>query len=286
MSLTVRRPRTVDRFLELAGDYLVAREAEHNLLFGICTAIRTTPELFADDPPRFAVVTDDARVVLASLRTPPHNQVLSLADDPAAIDALADSLAGEPLPGVLAPSDAVTRFVDRWRALTGQSSRLEIAERIFRLERVRPPSRPAAGSWRLAGAQDREVIVAWLTAFSSEALPEQTPVPDPYATADRWIAGVYRQLYLWEDRDRVVSMVGVGGETPNGIRVGPVYTPPEHRDHGYATSLTAAASADQLARGRRFCFLFTDLSNPTSNRIYQAIGYEPVSDVDWVRFDP
>jgi predicted GNAT family acetyltransferase len=91
-------------------------------------------------------------------------------------------------------------------------------------------------------------------------------------------------LYLWEDGDTVVSMVGAGGETPNGIRIGPVYTPPDLRGRGYASSLTAASSADQLARGRRFCFLFTDLANSTSNKIYQAIGYEPVCDVDQVRF--
>ena len=35
-----------------------------------------------------------------------------------------------------------------------------------------------------------------------------------------------------------------------------------------------------LDGGRRFCFLFTDLANPTSNSIYQRIGYRPVTDVD------
>ena len=72
----------------------------------------------------------------------------------------------------------------------------------------------------------------------------------------------------------------VGGRTPNGTRVGPVYTPPEHRGHGYASALVAAASQAQLDEGIQFCFLFTDLANPTANHIYQAIGYEPVSDID------
>jgi predicted GNAT family acetyltransferase len=64
-----------------------------------------------------------------------------------------------------------------------------------------------------------------------------------------------------------------------------VYTPPQHRGRGYASALTAAASQDQLDRGHRYCFLFTDLSNPTSNKIYQSIGYEPVCDVDMYRFE-
>ena len=70
------------------------------------------------------------------------------------------------------------------------------------------------------------------------------------------------------------------------MRVGPVYTPPELRGRGYATTLTAAVSQDQLDQGRRFVTLFTDLANPTSNRIYQAIGYRPVRDVDVVAFEP
>jgi len=79
-------------------------------------------------------------------------------------------------------------------------------------------------------------------------------------------------------------MTGVAAVTPEGSRVGPVYTPSPLRGRGYASALVAAASQAQLGAGRRFCFLFTDLANPTSNEIYQAIGYEPVCDVDEYRF--
>ncbi len=99
------------------------------------------------------------------------------------------------------------------------------------------------------------------------------------------IRRIGRTMYLWENRDRVVSMAGASGETPNGIRIGPVYTPPELRGRGYASALTAAVSQHQLDSGRRFCFLFTDLANPTSNKIYRAIGYEPVTDVDQYAFE-
>lgn len=286
MALRVRRLATVDDFLADAEAFLLQREAEHNLLFGICSGIRTTPELFAEDPPRFHTVVDGSgSVVAATLRTPPHNQVISQVADPRAVDALADALTGDVLPGLLAPPEVCARFIGRWRELTGATARLEVAERIFRLERVIPPARPPSGSWRLAAPGDRSLVADWLVAFSAEALPEQPPIPQPLETADRWIAGPYRLLYVWEDGGQAVSLVGAGGETPNGIRIGPVYTPPEARNRGYASALTAAASADQLARGRRFCFLFTDLGNPTSNKIYQAIGYEPVCDMDQYRFD-
>ena len=267
-----------------AGSFLEAREAEHNLIFGISSAIRATPEVFTEDP-QFVTVTDgDGRIVAATLRTPPHNQVLSSIDDPAAVDALVEAFREEQLPGVLGPQAAAAGFAAGWTAATGQAARVAVAERIFRLERVIPPERPAPGTWRLAEPRDRDLIARWVVEFTAEAAPEDPPIPDPAAIADRWIAQRGRVAYLWEDGAEVVSLVGASGETPHGIRIGPVYTPPPRRGLGYATTLTAAASADQLARGRQYCFLFTDLANPTSNKIYAAIGYRPVIDVDQYRF--
>ena len=285
MGLTVRHHASVDEFLAFAGEFLAAREAENNLLFGISSFVRSNPELLIEGPPRFATVIEgDARVVAASLRTPPHNQVLSWIDDLEAVDVLVDAVRDEPLPGVVGPTQPAARFAASWTEATGRPALLEVAERTFRLAKVTPPDRPARGSWRFVDARDRNLIADWLVAFSSEAMPEAPPIPDPEAAAARWIAQVGRIGYVWEDGDAVVSLVGAGGETPHGIRIGPVYTPPELRGRGYASSLTAAASQDQLDRGRRFVFLFTDLANATSNKIYQAIGYEPVCDIDQYRF--
>lgn len=286
MTLSVVRAADPDAFLAVAGEFLGRREAEHNLLFGICSAVRAMPGVFGPGLQAFWTVRDaSGTVVGAGLRTPPHNAVLSMADDPAAVDALADALRDELLPGVVGPKAEAARFSSRWTALVGAVARVEIAERIFRLERLVPPSRPASGSWRVVQERDRGLLARWLVAFSDEATPGAPPLDDPLAIADRWISGIGRVGYAWEDGGEVVSLVGAGGETPNGIRIGPVYTPPERRGRGYATSLTAAATQDQLDRGRRFVFLFTDLANPTSNRIYRSIGYEPVCDVDQYRFD-
>ncbi|NJR12386.1 GNAT family N-acetyltransferase [bacterium] len=68
------------------------------------------------------------------------------------------------------------------------------------------------------------------------------------------------------------------GLSPAGMRIGGVYTPPEQRGHGYASALTAALSQALLDDGLRFCTLNTDLKNPTSNKIYPAIGYYLVAD--------
>jgi predicted GNAT family acetyltransferase len=74
------------------------------------------------------------------------------------------------------------------------------------------------------------------------------------------------------------------GPTPSGIRIGPVYAPTKLRGHGYATTLTADVSAAQLVRGRRFCILYTDLANPTSNAIYERIGYVRVCESKQIGF--
>ena len=284
MALAFHRYDDVEAFLAATGGFLGAREAEHNLLLGISSQVRSFPDLFEEEP-RFAAVTDDGRVVAATLRTPPWNQVLSEVDDAAAVDLLAERLTDESLPGVTGPSEVAARFAEAWARRTGKRANLDVAERIFRLERVIPPERPARGTWRLAEPRDRELVADWLHRFGEEAAPNHPAPADMLATADRWIARQYRTLYVWEVDGRVVSLAGAGGATPNGIRIGPVYTPPGERDHGYASSLTAAASQDQLDRGRQFVFLFTDLANPTSNKIYQAIGYEPVCDVDMYLFE-
>ena len=91
------------------------------------------------------------------------------------------------------------------------------------------------------------------------------------------LAGGDAGFLLWEDGEPV-SVAGYGGPTPNGIRIAPVYTPPPLRGRGYGSAVTAALSSRLLASGRRFCFLYTDLANPTSNKIYVAIGYRRVCD--------
>jgi hypothetical protein len=154
-------------------------------------------------------------------------------------------------------------------------------ERIYALERVVPP-RHVGGAMRDARPGDRDLIWNWLDAFAREAMPAREPSLMQRSLAE-WERGD-RRFWLWEDRGAPVSLVGGGSPTPRGVRIGPVYTPPTFRGHGYASSLTATVSQQLLDEGRQFCFLYTDLANPTSNRIYQAIGYRPVADALMVAF--
>jgi uncharacterized protein len=264
-----------DAFLAHAGEFLRAREAEHNLILGLSSRLRASPLLYGE-PAYFAVAEEGGRVVAVTMRTPPHNLILSEVDDEAALQPLLEDARATfgSLPGVVGPKEPVARFAEAW----GGPARLEVAQRAFRADHVEPPG-PTSGRMRDYERRDRELAARWMDAFAEEALPEPPPESSE-EFVDRRDEDPDGGLVLWEDDGAVGSMAGYGGRTPNGIRIGPVYTPPKLRGRGYASALTAALTQRLLDRGLRFCFLFTDLANPTSNSIYQRIGYEPVSDVD------
>lgn len=258
----------------------MAREAEHNLLLGICSRLQAERDR---QDVYLAFAEDAGRVVAAALRTPPHNLVLSEVDEPNALKSVARDVRQmyQTVPGVLGPKTAAAQFSQIWERLSGQRSRLAIRERIFRADSATAPS-GVAGQMDPAGEEHKDLLERWVRAFMAEALPDGVPQEDPEAFVSRklWSQG----LYLWVDMG-VVSFAGCGGPTKNGIRIGPVYTPPEFRRRGYASALVACLTRQLLAEGRRFCFLFTDLANPTSNAIYQRIGYRAVTDVDQYAFE-
>lgn len=274
----LRRCDDVDAFGEAALDYLLRREAEHNLILGICEHIRAG--LHPD--PYLAVACRGEEVVGAALRTPPHGLVLSHLADPAAVTLVADDTLeryGE-LPGVLAAREDAARFARAWTERTSVAAELAMRQRIYVAEAIEPPRR-SRGELREATGADRDRLAGWVQAFGEEA---GMPVSDPEALVDRLLsADGPEQVVIWW-ADGPVSMAAATGPTPNGIRVNAVYTPPEHRNHGYASACVAALSQRLLSAGRRFCFLYTDLSNPTSNAIYARVGYRPVVDVDQWRF--
>ena len=280
--MELRRFTDVDEYLEVATPYLVEREAENNLIFGVAATYREDPGQYTG-PAYLATIHDGDRVVAAALRTPPFRLVLSETEHPAAIGLIAQDTLEFDLPGVGGPAEVVRAFVRERESRGGPPARRAMPERVYRLTRVIPP-RPVAGFMRMPNRSDHDVIADWVHAFMVEALDEDDR-PGSEGAADRWIAGRGRSLYVWEVDGALVSLAGVTGPTPNGIRVGPVYTPPELRGRGYASALVAQVTQAQLDSGRQFVFLFTDAANATSNRIYQAIGYEPVGDIDEYEYE-
>ncbi|MDZ8104047.1 MAG: GNAT family N-acetyltransferase [Nostoc sp. DedQUE12a] len=271
--MKVYRFENAREFYAKVKDYLLNQEGLHNLLLGISNRLIENPEYF-DEKPYLATVEENGDIVAVAMRTPPRLLLLSQIKDFQAVELLAQdlSISYSSLPGVNAPTNEAQAFIVAWHSLTGQSYQLKLALRIFQLEKVKPISQ-VAGYLRLATDSDQKLLKNWYEGFSLEALGKIE------SDTERWVKQVVQQgtAYLWQD-EVPVSIACHIGTTPNGARISIVYTPPEHRRRGYASACVAALSQTLLDRGNKFCFLFTDLANPTSNHIYQEIGYQPVSD--------
>lgn len=285
LTMQVRRFDDVAAFREVATPYLVRDEARHNLILGISSTLMQKPDLH----PVFDlwVASDGDEVTGAALRTPPFNLVLAQPSNDPALDALVDRMIaeGQDLPGVVGATPEVERFVGAWTSEHDVDAAIVFRHGIYELREVmQVPSAP--GGARPVTPEDREQVIAWAIAFADEVLPEETDRERHVRLIDaRLRATADAGLWLWEDGGAPVSLSGYGGSTPNGIRIGPVYTPPQNRGRGYATSLVAQQSHWLLGGGRSLCFLYTDLDNPTSNALYRRIGYRMVAEAREVRFD-
>jgi hypothetical protein len=186
------------------------------------------------------------------------------------------------VPGVQGDSATAAAFARQWTALHDMKTRAGKGLGIYVLDRVIPPP-GVSGTFRLATNDDLDLLLAWGEAF----LHDIGEPPRNDDARDKLLEAIAQQRrFFWCDpAERPVCSVGVAGPTPNGIRVNVVYTPPQHRRRGYASAAAAAASQRMLDRGRKFCFLYTDLANPTSNKIYRAIGYKHVCDQTQVFFE-
>jgi uncharacterized protein len=259
-------------FLERAASVL-ADEARHNLILGIAATLRDNPSLYPEH--RLWLVVDGGETVGAALRTPPYNLVLGGGSEEA-LAALAGAV-GE-IPGAVGVVPEIDVFTAAYERLQGVRREPRVGQGIYALDAVVPPATPP-GTARAATTADRPLLVRWWGAFGVEALGALEQDEEQNGrSVDHRLTTPGNGIVLWEVDGDPVSLVSYGSPTPSGIRIGPVYTPTEHRGRGYASALTAHVSAEQLAAGRDFCFLYTDLANPTSNKIYVAIGYRRVAD--------
>ena len=271
--MEVVQPTDVSEFLERAAPLLVD-EARHNLILGLAGTLRDEPGLYRDH--ELWLVEDAGAVVGAALRTPPDNLVLGDGSD-AALDVLARE-AGAGIPGAVGAVPEIDGFVAACARLHGITPELRVQQGIYALDAVVQPA-SAPGAPREAAPDDRELLVRWWGEFGVEALGALEQDEEQNArSVDHRLTARATGSRSGKLGGEPVSAVGYGSPTPTGVRIGPVYTPPRHRGRGYASALTAHVSAEQLAAGRSFCFLYTDLANPTSNKIYVAIGYRRICD--------
>ncbi|HEY7272216.1 MAG TPA: GNAT family N-acetyltransferase [Actinoplanes sp.] len=269
---------SVEEFADAAGEFLRSRPVEHTVPLTLVDSLRRDgPHVFGSGDPLFGWYrTTDGPVAGACLQTPPFPLLITAAPD---LAALARLLADRPLPGVNALAGDVDEFVAAWRQLTGATVVPGRRSRLFRLDALTPPSPPAPGAPRVAGPADHELLIMWMNGFYRDV---GEGVRDVAGFVDEKLR--YGGLTLWEVDGVPVSMAGASRPQSGMVRVQAVYTPPEHRRRGYAGAVTTVVSQAALDAGAVDVVLFTDLANPTSNALYQRLGYRPVEDRTVVEF--
>ncbi len=264
-------------FLSAATPFLERDEPRHNLLFGLTDTLTHQPDAY----PAFHLwlALEAGEPAGAMLQTPPYNLVIARPSSDAALAALVEAAVADtsPVPGVSGARPEAEAFAGAWADRTGGSWTRRMAQGIYACRAVREvPS--TEGAPRVGVAADVDRLLRLVEAFADEALIAQ-PVHDRARSAAMTRARLHDEperggFWVWEHEGAIVSISGHGGRTPNGIRIGPVYTPPEHRGRGFATALVRAQTSWLLENAVRSCFLYTDLANATSNGVYRRIGYE------------
>ncbi len=279
--MNLRTFATVGDFLRVVGPTLYASEAENSLLLGVAQRL-ADGHRYGDDAPFFACVEEAGEFPVIALRTPPYNLLLC-ADEAhsSGLACLCDSLAdaGATLPGVHGRVDVATTFAAIWVAKVGVRAEAGMGQRLYRLDRVLAPS-GVSGRARWAREADLDLLAEWAGSFIDEAVPND-PKHDVRGMIERSVAA--QGLLVWESGEPV-SMCARTRPTAHSASISLVYTPPAFRGRGYASACVAELSQRILDSGKAYCTLFTDLANPTSNAIYQAIGYRPLGDFREVRF--
>lgn len=264
-------------FIQSVGDDLLADEIRHSLTYGIAERVSQDAQSFGPDEPWFIILETSGRACATAVCTPPHRPILShLSGD---IEPVSSTLAksvneiDSAIPGVVGENDFAHSFTNYWCRSYNEKVTDFMSQRIYQLSQLVEP-KYSEGNLRKAQLSDEELVVSWATAFQKEAVGEQTP---PIRLRQQFRDRIQSSaVYLWES-EIPVSMALSTRPTRSGISIGAVYTPPEYRKHGYATSCVASFCR-ALLRDYQFCVLYTDLSNPTSNSIYKRIGFKHYCD--------
>jgi predicted GNAT family acetyltransferase len=264
----------VEEYAAAAEPFLKADPCARNVLLTIIGIVRAAPDTYTGTP-SFWWVTNQDEVIGAASWTPPHSLLVSsmpLVAAPELAEAAVEraTAMGMRPNGVVGPALPARAVAAAWTAITDDTIARDRTILLNELESLVEVPVPR-GARRAARIEDVPLIASWLETFNAEI---DHPVPvNARAVAEHMIRS--DQLDVWIVDERIVSIVGYR-DAAGVLRVGPVYTPPEHRNHGYARRLTYEVTAAALQRPDvQRAMLFTDADNPVSNSIYRQAGYAP-----------
>lgn len=273
----------VGEFAGLARPLLEPEPERHTSLLtvldGVCRG--------AFAPAVMLTAQENGATVAAVLRTTGHPALVSAVPRSCA-EAVAGVLArvDPDVPGAQGPVAQVEAFAAAWATRTGVRAEAALRMRLFALDALSAPV-DVAGCARVVGPAEAaavDLLVAWREAFGAELARGAEGPPRREVVLDAITSGGGE--LLWEVDGEPVAQASARAVTAGMSRIGPVYTPLAHRRHGYAAAVTAAAARWALDRGARYVLLYTDLANPTTNRLYPRLGFRPRYDALELRFVP
>jgi len=280
----------VHEFYNDTYDVLMRHEAQNIILLGnIIVGHEGKDKTDWRDPANWlmATVSDAKGIQLTALMTPPHNITLYATDNVInlkAINCLIDGIKDYDIPGVMTEKNLAEYFAKEYTARKGLTYKTTMNQRIYELKAVNPDIKQF-GTVRLLEEKDMYFFPYWLEAFNAASTYGKTEMSIPQDEKLYRYRLSTKKIYILEVNGIPVSMAGYTRELQTAIGVSFVYTPPYYRGKGYASSCVTQLSQMALDKGFTKCVLYTDLLNPTSNSIYQKIGYTPVCDSLMLKFE-
>ncbi len=267
------------KFLGKHRPWLEQEEVKNSLFLGLCAGFIDPASMLMLE------VSGRAPTLLVLQTTPKHNAILAAPQAAPSPMEEASRIVFEcqpGFPGVVGPRPLVASFANAYGALSQKRPVLRMEQFIYRLDAVHlPPTVP--GQLRAAGPNDEPLLAGWLAAFSQEAMGEE--MSDTAARRAFRQKLEHRELWVWDQHGIPRSMAGLARPTQRGITINYVYTPPASRGQGLAANTVAHLSQRQLDAGYSFCSLYTDAQFPTSNALYQRLGYYQVCESEMYGFE-
>lgn len=248
-------------------------EVRYNLIHFICSGENSR-----------CFKSEDGNLIFA--QTPGHhawiwlNERLAAARIRSLLDGLVEYVRELDLPGVTGAPDWIGEVANGYAAARGLTAETRMSLIAYHCPNPVPP-RGVQGAFRNATPADKEIVASYLAAFAREAFGVATDAAAQLANAGRMAE--QGSLYLWLADDVPVSMACIAHRSARHARINAVYTPPEHRNHGYASALVASLCV-MLHREHLTPMLYTDADNPVSNKVYRTIGFVECGRLEEIRF--
>lgn len=278
-----QRYENADDFEKKAMPFLVQHEDKFSLFLGVLQGIKEGKY----ENPFMATIEENGELLALFQMTPPHPlNIIFVNEDQkdACIHLSIDEFINQSLliESIISVKEWAYQFAEKWKERTGQSFSILMDQGLYRLDQVDESLEMSPGAWRYATVEDALLIEEWYSLFEKDT---GLPKTDPLEIKKRVkIMLDAKEAFLWENEGKIVSMMKKARPSAHGVTVSLVFTPKEERKKGYARTMVAAGSKE-LLKEFQFCVLYTDMLNPTSNKIYQEIGYKKVVDSVHLKLD-